>query len=195
MDVVAHMLWAAAGTAFAARRFALSQKTIVVTIVLAALPDVPQFLPLLAWSLFGQGPWAALWAHATSLPGQEPVLPALVGITSHHLHCIAHSAVIAAVVTVLLWCARRSLWFPLLGWWSHILIDVFTHSAGFYRSPVLYPLTYRGFDGVAWNEPWFMALNYAALALVGAWWRSCARSSPPRVGHRRMSDPQPRSER
>jgi hypothetical protein len=196
MDVVAHMLWAAAGTAFAARRFTLSRRTIVATLALAALPDVLQFIPLVAWSLSGQGQWSALWTHATALPGQEPVLPALVGFTSHHLHCIAHSAVIAGAVTVLVWCATRSLWFPLLGWWSHIAIDVFTHSAGFYVSPVLYPFTYGGFDGVAWNEPWFMALNYAALALVGLWWLGCcARSSRRPMGRRRISDQRPRSDR
>lgn len=195
MDVVAHMLWAGAGAAFVTRRFRLPRRTIVATIALAALPDALQFIPLVAWSLSGQAQWSALWAHAIALPGQEPVLPALVGSTSHHLHCIAHSAVIAGAVTVV-WCAMRSFWFPLLGWWSHIVIDVFTHSSGFYVSPVLYPLTYGGFDGVAWNEPWFMALNYASLAMVGAWWlRCCARSSQRPMGRRRMSDPPPRSER
>ena len=38
---------------------------------------------------------------------------------------------------------------PLLGWWSHIVIDVFTQSADFYPSSVLYPITQRGFDGLA----------------------------------------------
>lgn len=62
---------------------------------------------------------------------------------------------------------------PLLGWWSHIVIDVFTHSADFYPSPVFYPLTYWGFDGLAWNTPWFMVVNYLALAALAvvAWRR------------------------
>ena len=65
-----------------------------------------------------------------------------------------------------------TLWVPLLGWWSHILIDIFSHSADYYAVPVLYPITMRGFDGVAWNTPWFMALNYLALAVTWAWlWR------------------------
>jgi hypothetical protein len=61
------------------------------------------------------------------------------------------------------------LWAPLLGWWSHIVIDIFTHSADFYAAPVLYPITQRGFDGIAWNTPWFMVLNYVALACTGLW--------------------------
>ena len=64
---------------------------------------------------------------------------------------------------------RRTLWIPLLGWWSHIVLDVFTHSADYYPSPVLYPFTQRGFDGIAWNTPWFLALNYAALLLTWLW--------------------------
>jgi hypothetical protein len=90
-------------------------------------------------------------------------------MASHHLHCVMHSALVAAAVTLLLWAVMRSLWLPLLGWWSHIVIDVFTHSADFYPSPVLYPITQRGFDGIAWNTPWFVVVNYAALAGVGVW--------------------------
>jgi hypothetical protein len=49
------------------------------------------------------------------------------------------------------------------------VIDVFTHSADFYPSPVLYPITQRGFDGIAWNTPWFVVVNYTALVAVGVW--------------------------
>ncbi len=62
---------------------------------------------------------------------------------------------------------RHTLWIPLLGWRSHIVIDVFTHSADYYAAPVLYPITECGFNGIAWNTPWFMGLNYAVLAAVG----------------------------
>jgi membrane-bound metal-dependent hydrolase YbcI (DUF457 family) len=74
-----------------------------------------------------------------------------------------HSAVVAGGVTFLLWMKTRSVSIPLLAWWSHIVIDVFTHSAAFYPVPVLYPFTMRGFDGIAWNSPWFQALNYGLL--------------------------------
>lgn len=78
-----------------------------------------------------------------------------------------HSAPVAGLVTALGWAVRRVFWLPLLGWWSHLVIDVFTHSADYYAVPVLYPFTERGFDGIAWTTPWFMVLNYAALVLVG----------------------------
>jgi len=62
---------------------------------------------------------------------------------------------------------------------SHIVIDVFTHSSEYYPSPVLYPITDRGFDGIAWPTSWFMALNYAALGIAGLWlWRSARKDNP-----------------
>ncbi len=94
---------------------------------------------------------------------------AVVALLSHHLHCVMHSAIVADVVTFGVWVMWRILWIPLLGWWSHIVIDVFTHSVDYYPSPVLYPITQRGFDGIAWNTPWFMALNYAVLTFTWLW--------------------------
>ncbi|WP_298835422.1 hypothetical protein [uncultured Piscinibacter sp.] len=167
MDIVAHTLWAGLGAAALARRRPVARGTVAATMTLAALPDVIQMLPVLGWWWFGGGSLEAVRAFAIAMPGQEPAMPELVTWWSHTIHCIAHSAVIAAGATLLLWAWRRTLWVPLLGWWSHIVIDVFTHSADYYASPVLYPFTERGFDGIAWITPWFMALNYLALAAAG----------------------------
>lgn len=165
MDMLAHALWAGVGVAVLRRRMPVPRKVAAATVALAVLPDVAQFLPLLAWYIGGDGSWAALQAFAVASPGQEPLMPAWVSGLSHHLHCIMHSAVIASLVTLMLSWAMRRFWIPLAGWWSHILIDVPTHSADFYPVPVLYPFTYAGFDGWAWNQPWMLALTYGALAI------------------------------
>jgi hypothetical protein len=151
------------------RRWPIKPPTVALTMGLSALPDVFQMLPILGWWLVGDGTLAVLLAYAIAVPGKEAALPLIVSLLSHHLHCIAHSAIVAGTVTLLLWAVLRSFWIPLLGWWSHIVIDVFTHSAEFYASPVLYPITQRGFDGLAWNTPWFIGVNYAALVAVGLW--------------------------
>jgi hypothetical protein len=169
MDILAHTLWAGAGAVLIHRRRRLSRSTVAATLGLAALPDLLQLLPLASWWLLGDGSFAALKAHATALPGQEPALPPWVDFWSHHLHCVMHSAPIALAVSLAAWVARRACWVPLLGWWSHIAIDVFTHAADFYAVPVLYPFTDWGFDGIAWTTPWFMVLNYTALAVLGVW--------------------------
>ena len=194
MDIFAHALWAGAGVVLARRRLPrIAPRTVVLTMTLAALPDLFHLLPLIGWWLFGDGSLAALRAYATALPANEPVLPPWVALWSHHLHCVAHSAVVAGVVTALLWAVMRSIWIPLLGWWSHIVIDVFTHAADFYPSPVLYPFTQRGFDGLAWNTPWFVLANYTALVAVGLWLlmsapRPAKADRPPR-GSRKVAEP------
>lgn len=176
MDILAHALWAGIGVALWRRRRPVSPAVAAATVSLAALPDVLHLLPIGAWWAVGDGSWSTLWAYAVAVPGQEPALPAMVNAVSHHLHCIMHSAVVASAVTLLLWVWLRP-WrlqwaLPLLGWWLHIVIDVFTHSAAYYAVPVLYPITMRGFDGVAWNTPWMLALNYLAITAAACWiWR------------------------
>jgi len=169
VDILAHTLWAGAAAMLLRRRAQLAPRTVAQALGLAALPDLLHLLPIAGWWAIGSGSFEVLRAYAIAVPGREPAMPAIVTLLSHHLHCIAHSAVVAGVVTLLLCKLRGALWIPLLGWWSHIVIDVFTHSADYYASPVLYPFTQRGFDGVAWNTPWFMALNYTALVGVGLW--------------------------
>ena len=169
MDIVAHALWAGVGVMVLRRRRPITPAVAALTVALAVLPDVLHLLPIAGWWIFGDGTFAALGGYAVASPGQEPILPDAVQFWSHQLHCVMHSAPVAALVTFIVWAARRSIWIPLLGWWSHIVIDVFTHSADYYAVPVLYPFTERGFDGIAWTTPWFMALNYAALAAVGIW--------------------------
>ena len=169
MDIFAHAIWAGMGVALARRRWIVPTRTLIATVVLATLPDIFHLLPIAGWWVFGDGSFYAVRAYANAVPGQLPMLPEMVGIWSHHLHCITHSAIVAGAVTLLVWAVRRALWIPLLGWWSHIGIDVFTHSADYYPSPVLYPISDRGFDGLAWNMPWFMALNYSVLGASGLW--------------------------
>ena len=169
MDILAHSLWAGAGITLAQRHWLLSQRMLALTVLLAALPDLLHLLPIIAWGMFGDGSLADVWRFAITMPGREPTLPPLVNLWTHHLHCFMHSAVVAGAATLLSWMAWRPLLFVLLGWWSHIVIDVFTHSADYYPSPVLYPITEQGFDGLAWNTPWFLVANYLALGLTAVW--------------------------
>jgi hypothetical protein len=173
MDIFAHGLWAGIGVALVAPRWPMRRRTAVATVGMAMAPDLAQLVPLVVAALAGNGGWATLAAYANALPGMEPALPPRVALLTHHLHCMLHSAVVAAGVTLACWAWMRALWLPLLGWWSHIVIDVFTHSKDFYPAPIFYPFTQWGFDGLAWNTPWFLLANHATIALVIAWllWR------------------------
>src|SRR5687767_5767028 len=121
MDIAAHMLWVGAAGALVARRVPIDRSQAIAAVALAGLPDVLQLLPVAASALTGDSPWTALFDLAIAVPGQEPALPASAAVASHHLHCVAHSAVVASLLTIALWIVMRRLWLPLLGWWSHIL--------------------------------------------------------------------------
>jgi hypothetical protein len=166
MDILAHGLWVGVGAAWVHRQRRLDRRTTGLAVALAVVPDLAQLLPLVYSALFSADGWAVVLAYANALPGYEPSMSPIVTSLTHHLHCVMHSALVAGVATAVSWILLQRFWVPLLGWWSHILIDVFTHSADFYPSPVFYPVTYWGFDGLAWNTPWFMVANYMTIAMV-----------------------------
>ena len=178
MDILAHALWAGAGAGLARRHGRVPKNAIVTIVVLAVLPDLLQYVPGIIGILAGATTPGALLAYARAAPDEPTLLPPAIALFTHHLHCLMHSIVVAAGVTVVAWLLFRQRAVVLAGWWSHILIDVFSHSAEYYAVPVFYPFTYRGFDGLAWNTPVFFAVNYTLLALVFLWlWLSRQRST------------------
>ena len=169
MDILAHAMWAAAGAAILRRKVNISEKSLYGIVLLAVLPDVLPLIPLFGWVAVGDGSIQAVPGYLLAAPGTEPVLPPIVQYLTHHLHCTTHSAIVAGGVSLLLSIFNRQWCIPLLGWWSHIIIDVFSHSNDYYPAPVLYPITYRGFDGIAWNGTTFMLLNYLVLGALCIW--------------------------
>lgn len=166
MDIVAHGLWAALLCRWQGRERPMRRTTTALTVGMAMAPDLVQLTPIVISALVLPEGWTALQAYFHALPHYLPVLPPLVEALMHHLHCTMHSALVATAVTWLVWWRLQRLWWPLLGWWMHIVIDVFTHSADFYPSPVLYPITQQGFDGWAWNDPWLLMVNYIFILLL-----------------------------
>lgn len=176
--MAAHGLLTAAALSLARRRFEITPTAARATVVASVAPDVLHALPVLAWALFaGHGALSLMRDYAFATPGREPWLPQWVAFSSHHLHCMAHSAIAAALVTQICWLAVRTVPIALLGWWSHIVIDLFTHSADFYPAPVLYPLSDWTFDGLAWNRPEVLVSTYLMLGLTWGWLAHSARRS------------------
>jgi membrane protein DedA with SNARE-associated domain len=169
MDTLAHALWAGAGAMVLGRRGTVSAATSAAIVSLAVLPDVPHLMPMLAWVLSGDAPISVVRDILVATPGTEPAMPAAVHELGRQLYFIMHSAIVAAAVTGLAWALLRAFPVALLGWWSHIVIDVFTHSRDFYPVEVFFPLGSQTFDGLAWNTPWFLALNYLLLAQAYLW--------------------------
>lgn len=80
----------------------------------------------------------------------------------------SHSLVVVAVVFGLVWaiCGRPVL--EMSGWALHILMDIHTHH-GIFAVHFLWPLSNYGFNGIRWENHWFLTLNYTTLLAVLGW--------------------------
>lgn len=124
MDIVAHGLWAALVCRWREGQRPMKRATKTWTVGLAMAPDVVQLAPIVIGALVLPEGWSALQAYVHALPHYQPVLPPMVEVFMHHLHCTMHSAIVAGIVTLLTWKSMGRFWWPLIGWWSHVVIDV-----------------------------------------------------------------------
>ena len=168
MDIVSHGLWAGAVAEAIRRRGNLQRPIVWTAVALGVLPDIAAVFPMVVWAAFQPDPYGLVVAYVNATPQTGPFIPAVVETMSHHAHCVTHSAVVAAIVSLAIWRKWPAIFPALIGWWLHIAIDIPTHSEDYYAVPFLYPLTYWGFDGVAWKTPWVMAVNFTGLALAYA---------------------------
>ena len=171
MDIVAHGLWAGAIGGALGRKVPVTKGTLWWMVGLAVAPDIVPMLPVMAYGLTIPRSSQFILAYITATPGLEPALPAWAVSLTHHLHCAMHSFVVLGSLTAVLWLVQHRFPTVLLGWWSHVLLDIPTHSADYYAVPLFYPVSDRAFSGVAWTEPWVLAANYVALALIYLWLR------------------------
>jgi len=197
MDMLSHALWADIGRRTMSGSSSEKRRLVGWLIAGALLPDVFHAIPVSIWALLGTGnPWDAVLAYALATPGSEPPMPAWVVNISQVVHCSLHSAILAGLVSLLVWRGGNfQLRYLMLGWWSHILIDTFTHSADYYPVRTFYPLSEWSFDGWAWNSSTFIATNYLLLGLVyfgiglsrNRPWKSPERQNPENISRNAAS--------
>ncbi len=80
MDIAAHALWAGAGVLIARRQMPslkITPRTVALTMVMAALPDVIHLLPLLGW-----------WSHVVHA---AQLLPARRGVGASDVDVLARA--------------------------------------------------------------------------------------------------------
>jgi uncharacterized membrane protein YwaF len=100
------------------------------------------------------------------------------------LYNCSHSLVVFAAVFGIVWALAKRPVLEMLGWGLHILIDIATHQ-GIFAVHFLWPFSSYSVSGLRWENPWFMAINYGALAMVYLWmWVSPRR----RTSHERFKE-------
>lgn len=182
MDVFAHTLWTNAVFHY---KYHQQRKMRYLAAFFGVIPDLLGFTPLFVYLIlsgrfFGEDRFPFADTSHWSFGFAEQA------------YNFTHSLVIFAVgfiivhfaLNFLLSSERRSAWqaklspnrdpskigwivfWPMLGWALHILIDIPTHP-DFYSTPFLFPLSgFKNHYGVSWGHPVFMAINYSMLVLV-----------------------------
>ncbi len=82
---------------------------------------------------------------------------------------VTHSLVIALAIMGIIALVSRKHIYLMYGWILHILCDIPTHRTSFFPTPFLWPISSFHVSGISWAEPWFMVLNWAAIAGTFTW--------------------------
>jgi hypothetical protein len=155
MDVFAHTLWT---NAVFSKKYPQDRKNRYIAAFFGVAPDLVGFTPAFLYMIF----------HGIRFSKA-------VAIYSNHwsfgfareAYNYSHSLVMFLIVMVIVIVARRGrIYWPLLGWGFHILLDIPTHP-DFFSTPFLFPLSnYRFTHGISWSHQTFMIVNYSLLAAL-----------------------------
>jgi hypothetical protein len=169
MDIVAHALWTTvAGTAI--RHRARRRVHLGWTVFWGIFPDIFSFAIPAAVRIW----WYVSGATRSLMPDAHS--PQRFQYVWQLYYC-SHSMLVFAAVFGVVWVVAGRPVLELLGWGLHILIDIFTHR-GIFAIHFLWPVSSYGFDGMRWENPWFLAVNYGVLMVVLGWMWAKARRTP-----------------
>ena len=75
------------------------------------------------------------------------------------------TAIFISFVILVIFIALRRVPLYVFAWPIAIAMDVLTHRREFLPTPFLWPVSEWRFPGISWGTRWFLALNYAAIAV------------------------------
>lgn len=156
MDIISHGLWG--GLAFGRKQ----KKLYWWAAAFGIMPDFLSFGIYTILTVLGIMPRPDWSSH--------PVTPDFV----HSFYNVTHSLVIFIIVFAIVWLIRKKAFLPLLAWPIHILMDIPTHSAEFFPTPFLWPVSNFHVNGIPWSNPYIILPDLALLLIFYAiwWWRS-----------------------
>ncbi|MGC9602937.1 MAG: metal-dependent hydrolase [Minisyncoccia bacterium] len=169
MDIIAHGLWTAAATRIANRSKKIERPIKIGWATFWGIfPDLFAFAPLFSYliveTILGNVNFSR-FPEPNSLEPAQGDTAFLLKLTGT-LYSISHSLIIFGAVLWIAYLLLKRFPWEMLGWLLHIIIDIPTHSYAFYPTPFLWPLSNVKLDGLSWANPWFMVVNYAAIAII-----------------------------
>lgn len=155
MDIFAHAFWT---NAVFYSKYKNRKRARLWAVAFGVLPDIISFAPAVLFLLFN---WQR-FRPAMYFQSQGWVFT--YALRSYNF---THSLVIFLAAALAVAAVRKGkVYWPMLAWALHIIIDIPTHK-NFFPTPFLYPLSnYHNPYAVPWAEPKFMLINYTAIVLV-----------------------------
>lgn len=157
MDIISHGLYG--GVAFGRR----SRVSYWLAFFFGIAPD------LFSFGLFTGLTFLGLADHPDWSSGRHPD-PSAIPAYVHLLYDYTHSFVIFALAFAVVWLVRRRPLYEMLGWALHILVDIPTHSAEFFATPFLWPISDYKVNGHSWGSPEIFIPNVILLASLYLWY-------------------------
>lgn len=159
MDIFAHALWTNAIFKSVQRR-KRSLREIIEIVFWSDFPDFFSFGIVMVFNFFKFGHiWGGKAYYRTHIP---PWL--------YTLHHILYSLPLFFAIFLAVWVILEKVYWPMSGWFIHIIIDIFSHKS-FFPPHFLWPFYPNvHLEVIPWSNPIFMAVNYSALIIAYGYW-------------------------
>lgn len=162
MDIFSHLLWGNLEYRLIPQT-KHDNKLIYGGIFFSIFPDLIAFTYPFCWLIWHRFIQRDL-KHWPGSPAEYEALPCAA--LTYKLYRVSHSLVVWLVVFCLVWKWIGFFPWVLLGWATHILIDIPTHTKGFFATPFLWPISKFTINGYAWDNRDFMAFNIMVIIMA-----------------------------
>jgi hypothetical protein len=156
MDIISHGLWG--GVAFGRK----SRRNFFIAFFIGMMPDLFAF----------SGPFISRFLGFSQGPQYSNGRPDFASIPNYvfQLYDISHSLIVFALVFGAVWIWRKKPQWLLGAWVLHILVDIPSHSAEFFPTPLFWPLSDFRVDGINWGNPIIYIPNLTLLTVAYVSW-------------------------
>ena len=148
MDTISHALWGKGLFGYRKYRY--------LSFVFGAIPDLLSFGIYFLFNL--------ILNPSTTKLGKPNLSEIPEWVFS--LYNFSHSLIISTIFILIIYKINREIYFPMLAWPFHILLDLLTHSIDFFPTPILWPISDYRFDGIPWSNSYIMITNIVCIFLI-----------------------------
>ncbi len=153
MDVFSHALWT---NLLYYPKYKDNLKSRLWAVFFGVLPDLVSFTPSTLFLIFSRSKFPL------TIEAMQTVSVLRYAVYSYNF---THSLVIFfGVFLVVLVVRNGRVYWPMLGWLFHIVLDIFTHKAEFFATPIFFPISnIQYLHEFSWAEPHFLLVNWGVL--------------------------------